>query len=87
MQAKGWEVTRTHYDFDRELFAWRHDVSGGPSPTLWISQKVLEHYPAFIVVHHLDELKVAREMRARPEARLALVQNESTVCLEELLPK
>jgi hypothetical protein len=30
MKAKGWEVTRTNYDFGREVYAWRHDVRGGP---------------------------------------------------------
>lgn len=48
-----------------------------------ISRQVLEDYPAFVVVHHLDELKVAQAMRARPEARLVVVQKGSTVVLEE----
>jgi len=29
MKARGWEVTRTSYDFDRKVYAWRHDVPGG----------------------------------------------------------
>lgn len=33
MKAKGWEVTGAKYDFDREVYAWRHEVSGAPSPT------------------------------------------------------
>jgi hypothetical protein len=87
MAAKGWEVTRTHYDFSREIYAWRHDVRGGPSPTLRISRRVLEEYPAFVVAHHLEELKVAQAMRARPGARLIVVQNGFRVMLEEPLPK
>jgi hypothetical protein len=58
-------------------------VRGGPSPTLRISRQVLESYPAFVLLYHLDELKVARAMRAHPEARLIVVQNGFTVCLEE----
>jgi hypothetical protein len=41
MKAKGWEVTRTNYDFDREVHSWRHDVRGGPSPTLRVFFRVL----------------------------------------------
>ena len=86
MDSKGWKVTGTHYDFSRELYAWRHELSGGKSPTLWISQKVLEDFPAFIVIHHLEELRVAQAIRARPEARLVVAQNGSMVTLEEILP-
>ena len=70
MKARGWEVTRTNYDSDRKVYAWRHDIPGGTSPALRISQQVLEDYPAFIVVHHLDELKVARPIPTQPEMRL-----------------
>jgi hypothetical protein len=86
MKARGWEVTRTNYDSDREVYAWRHDLPGAKSPTLRISQKVLEDCPAFVVLHHLDELKVARAIRARPDARLVVVQNGLNVTLE-ILPK
>jgi hypothetical protein len=43
MKAKGWVVTRTNYDADREVYAWRHDVRGGSSLTLRISRRVLEN--------------------------------------------
>jgi hypothetical protein len=85
MKSKGWEVTRTNYDFDRRIYAWRHDQPGGKSPTLRISRRVLEDYPAFVVVHHLEQLKVAKAMRARPEAQLVLLQNGSKVALEEAM--
>jgi hypothetical protein len=83
MKARGWEVTRTNYDSERQVYAWRHDVRGGPSPTLRVSRSVLEQYPAFVVLYHLDQLKVAQAMRARPEARLVVVQNGTKVALEE----
>jgi hypothetical protein len=83
MGARGWEVTRTNYDADREIYAWRHELRGGKSPTLRISRRVLESYPAFVLLYHLDQLKVARAMRAQPEARLVVVQTGSTVVLGE----
>jgi hypothetical protein len=83
MKSIGWEVTRTNYDPDRQVYAWRHDVRNGFSPTLRISRQVIESYPAFALLYHLDELKVARAMRARPEARLVVVQKGLTVALDE----
>ena len=83
MKAKGWEVTRVNYDSDRQVYAWRHDVRGGPSPTLRISRQVLESYPAFVLRYHLDELNLARAMRARPESRLVVMEKGSTVVLDE----
>jgi hypothetical protein len=54
MKAKGWDVSRVNYDNEREIYAWRHDVRGVPSLTLRISRQVLEGYPAFVVLYHLD---------------------------------
>jgi hypothetical protein len=85
MRSKGWEVNRTNYDSDREIYAWRHQLPGGKSPTLRISRHVLEHYPAFVVLYHLDQFRVAQAIRARPEARLVVVQNGAKVSLMELL--
>jgi hypothetical protein len=34
MKTRGWEVTRTHYDSKREVYAWRYGIRSGPSPTL-----------------------------------------------------
>jgi hypothetical protein len=85
MNAKGWEVTRTHYDFDREVYAWRHGLPGGKSPTLRVARYVLEHYPAVALLYHLDRLKVAQAIRARPTARLVVVQNGQRVTLEDAL--
>jgi len=48
-----------------------------------ISQKVLEDYPAFAVLEHLDRVNVAAAMRARPDARYVVVQNGLRVILEE----
>jgi hypothetical protein len=76
----------TSYDFEREIYAWRHDVHGGPSPTLRISRPVLDGYPAFVVLYHLDQLKIAQAMRATPAARLVVVQEGPGVSFQEFLP-
>jgi len=44
---------------------------------------VLESYPAFVVLYHLDELKVARAIRAQPEAHVVVAQKGLTVALDE----
>ena len=84
MKARGWEVTATDYHFDQEIYAWRHPLPGGKSPTLRITRRVLEHNPAFIVLYHLDRLKVARAIRAQPGARLVIAQEGEAVVLKEV---
>jgi hypothetical protein len=81
MKAKGWEVNRTQYGARSRVYAWRHEVGGGPSPTLRVSRKVLEDYPPFAVAEFLDRLKVAAAIRAKPDARLVVVQNGGKVAL------
>jgi hypothetical protein len=44
---------------------------------------VLEDYRGFVVAHHLEELKVARAIRALPEARVVVVQNRGKVMVIE----
>jgi hypothetical protein len=66
-----------------EVYAWRHALRGGKSPTLRISRYVLEHYPDFAVIHFLDELRVAQQIRRRPGERLVVVQSGDRVTLEE----
>jgi hypothetical protein len=60
MKAKGWEVSRGSYDFDRDVHAWRHDVRSRSLAALRISRWVTESYPAFVVIYHLDQLEVAQ---------------------------
>jgi hypothetical protein len=85
MKANGWEVNSTDYDFERKVYSWRHKVRSGPSPTLRISQGVLEDYPAFEVLYHLDRLRVSAAIRKNPAAPLVVVQRGSKVLLEEAL--
>lgn len=87
MKAKGWEVNSTDYHFDQEIYAWRHKLTGGKSPTLRVHGYVLEHNPAFVVVHHLDRLKVARALKAEPTRRLVVVQKGEETVLAEVPAK
>ena len=84
MKAKGWEVTSIDYHFDQETYAWRHELRGGKSPTLHVHRHVLEHNPAFVVLYHLDRLKVARAIKAKPTARLVVLQKGAEIVLEQV---
>jgi hypothetical protein len=79
MKLKGWQVTRTNYDEDRQVYAWRHDAREAPSQTLRISREVLEGYPPFAVVEHLGRLRVAERMRTQSHRRWVVVQRGSAV--------
>jgi len=39
MKTKGWEVTRTNYDFDGKVYAWLHDLPSGKSPHYTVCEK------------------------------------------------
>jgi hypothetical protein len=82
MKAKGWEVN-CRPEYGGKVYGWRHEVRGAPSPTLRIAREVLENYPPFAVAELLDRLNVAASIRARPDARYAVVQKGSKVTLEE----
>src|SRR5687768_18291429 len=84
MRARRWEVTATDYHFDQEIYSWRHQQPGGKSPTLRIARSVLEHNPAFVILYHLDRLKVASAIRGQPGARLVVVQEGTAVALKEI---
>jgi hypothetical protein len=81
MRLKRWDVTRTEYDQDREVYTWRHDAEQGTPHTLRISREVLEQYPPFAVVEHLSRLRVADAMRTYPHVRWVLVQRGTVVDL------
>jgi hypothetical protein len=84
MQEKGWDVTSAKDDFDREAYAWRHEILRGKSPTLRIARTLLEgDYLPFALVEILDRLNVAAEIRKRPEARLVVVQRGTATAIEE----
>ena len=83
MKGKGWEVTSTDYDYERKVYSWRHTHPSGKSLTLRIAQQVLDEYPAFAILYHLDILKVAAAIRRNPRATLIVRQRGTAVVLEE----
>ena len=83
MKAKGWEVTSTEYDSERMVYSWRHQDRGGKPITLRIAQPVLEEYPAFAVLYHLDMLGVAAAIRRNPRASHLVRQQGTAVVLEQ----
>ena len=83
MEKHGWPVTDTHYDFDREVYAWRHDALGG-SHTLRMSQAVIEDTDAQALVGALDFWKAAELMREKAEAYTWLKRSPTGVVLEQL---
>jgi hypothetical protein len=88
METKGWKVNRTQYGSRSRVYAWRCERSDGRvCPTLRISREVLETYPAWALIHHLDQLRVAQAIRARTDARLVIRQKGDSVVLEEVPEK
>jgi hypothetical protein len=84
MWARRWEVTTTDYHFDQEIYSWRHQQPGGKSSTLRIARRVLEHNPAFVILYHLDRLRVAQAIRANPDTRLVVTEEGTTIALKEI---
>ena len=75
MTAQGLAVNSTRYYGDEEVYAWRHEASGG-APTLWISRTVLEDHDAPALAAALDQLHLAERMRASPKARFLVVDED-----------
>jgi hypothetical protein len=82
MKRNGWDVSITNYDFSREVYAWRQERAGGNSPTLRITQSVLEDYPALALPEILDRLNVADAIKAKPTAKLVVAQRDGHTVLE-----
>lgn len=78
MAVQGLPVNSTRYYFDEEVYAWRHEVSGG-SPTLWIARTVLEDYDAQTLSTAIDRLGLAERMRASPKARFLVVDEDGQI--------
>ncbi len=76
MKGKDLPVNSTRYYADEEVYAWRHESSGG-SPTLWIARPVLENHGAGQLVKGLDRLGIAERMREAPMARFMVVDEDT----------
>ena len=75
-ETHGRPVTVRHYDFDRGVFAWRHEGSGVDSRTLRVTLTSLEDVPAHILVGFLESAKVWETLEKAPE-KYALVRRNT----------
>lgn len=73
---QGWPVTFRHWDFDRDVFAWRHE-SLLVSRTLRMSRNTAEDWDTGLILTFLDEAKIAAQLSAHPDKYL-LVHNTAT---------
>jgi hypothetical protein len=76
--------SRPEYDPRKRVYAWFHQPLRGSPLVLQISREVLEDYPAFAILHHLDNLGVDTAIRTHPGARLVVLQKRTQVVLEEV---
>ncbi len=85
MNKQGWPVTeKTHHDFDRGIYAWRHDVAG-ECYTLRITQIVIEDAKSpLALVEALNFWKVADELRKQPDAYTLVKRSPTGVVVEQL---
>jgi hypothetical protein len=88
MLARGWVVNRTEYGPRSRVYAWRCErPDSNDCPTLRISREVLETYPGWALIVHLDQLRVAAVIRAQPQARLVVTQQGDSVVFKEVSSK
>ena len=78
MAVQGLAVDSTRYYLDEEVYAWRHEASGG-SPTLWVARTVLEDYDATTLVGAFDHLGLAQRMQATPKTRFLVVDEDGQI--------
>ena len=86
METQGWPVTeKTHHDFDREIYAWRHDVAG-ECYTLRITRIVIEDIEPLALVEGLNRLKVAGMLRKQPDAYTLVKKGSPKDVVVEQMP-
>jgi len=86
MRVQGLPVGSTRYYPDDEVYAWRHEaaanastVTGDGAPTLWIARTVLEDDAPATLVAALDRLGIGDRMRAAPQRRFLIVQEDGDI--------
>jgi hypothetical protein len=67
----GWPVTMRHFDFERDVFAWRHEGRSGDR-TIRVTQSTLEDYPADKVIALFDASRLADVLPRNPEKYVIL---------------
>jgi len=65
-EIQGWNVTLKHYDFDRDVLAWRAE-KGTPMITLRVSRCVLEDVPENVLIDAFETRRLAEALRKQPD--------------------
>jgi hypothetical protein len=73
MKDHGWPVNSTRY-YEEGVYAWRHDLAGGGSPTLWITREAIEDQDSTTLMEELDRLGVADRIRGNAKKRFLVSQ-------------
>jgi hypothetical protein len=73
MKDHGWPVNSTRY-YEEGVYAWRHDLAGGGSPTLWITREAIEDQDSTTLMEELDRLGVADRIRDNAKKRFLVSQ-------------
>lgn len=77
MAREGWPVTMRHFDFDREVLAWR--ASGSRPPvTLRVSLTVCDDVPPDKLVMFFQGARIADQLRSNPDAYLLVMRDSVT---------
>src|SRR5262245_32038010 len=77
MANQGWNVTMRHYDFDRDVLAWRAG-DADPRITLRITLSVCEDVRPDILVEFFDAAQLRDRLERAPDRYTLVMQNEAT---------
>lgn len=75
LEDLGWPVTARHYDFDRDVFAWRHDAAG-MTRTLRITRAAVEDNAPHILIAWLKTSRIDDAMAGAPDRHLIVRRSE-----------
>lgn len=74
MAKHGWPVTVRHYDFDREVLAWRAGAAK-PTITLRVSQRTCEDVPPHVLTAFFDAAKLANRLAHAPDQYIVVTHD------------
>jgi hypothetical protein len=84
MARHNWPVTMRHYDFDRDILAWRA-TAVTPAITVRVSLNVCNDVPASTLVAFFDAAKLDQTLAGSPDRYTVVVQdaaNRKTVIVQ-----